>query len=306
LRGRLDTPRGSVDSTTIRTAPDKKPAAAKPAGGVKRKAPGAGLLRVRELSEQAGVPLATIKFYIREKLLPAPRLIVGRNVGYYDPALIDRLRVIKKLREERFLPLRVIRAMLAARDSGTDLSPAEADLISEVRGTVLGAIRHGDALPEKVAAAELTARPMTRREVIERFRPGTAEEIDILEAMGLLAPEGSGAARQYGADDLRLLEALRQCHEAGLHRDLFPIEGMGHYAETLGELVAREVKLFATSTEGKMTKGELVRVAQRVLEVTEPLILLTRRNLMRKALREIAATPVVRKNPDKKEKSHGG
>ncbi len=267
---------------------------------------------MRELSERAEVPLPTIKFYIRERLLPAPRLIVGRNVGYYDPALVDRLRVIKKLREERFLPLRVIRAMLADRDSGTELEPGEASLIAEVKGTVLGAIKQGDAgaLSAEMAAAELSARPMNRREVIERFRPGTAEEIDVLEAMGLLAPEGRGAERRYGADDLRLLEALRQCHEAGLSRELFPIEGIGHYAETLGDLVAREVKLFARSAEGRMSKQTLQKVAERVLAVTEPMILLVRRNLMRKALREIAVAPSLQpeapKQHKKKEKAHVG
>ncbi|MCC6994325.1 MAG: MerR family transcriptional regulator [Deltaproteobacteria bacterium] len=293
-----------------------------------RPAGSAGLLRVRELSERAEVPLPTIKFYIRERLLPAPRLIVGRNVGYYDPALVDRLRVIKKLREERFLPLRVIRAMLADRDSGTELEPGEASLIAEVKGTVLGAInssrvsevgcpvpgsrQQGDAgaLSAEMAAAELTARPMNRREVIERFRPGTAEEIDVLEAMGLLAPEGRGAERRYGADDLRLLEALRQCHDAGLSRELFPIEGIGHYAETLGDLVAREVKLFARSAEGRMSKQTLQKVAERVLAVTEPMILLVRRNLMRKALREIAVAPSLQpeapKQHKKKEKAHVG
>ena len=36
-------------------------------------------------------------------------------MAYYPPEFVDRIRLIKQLQEERFMPLRVIRELLDAR-----------------------------------------------------------------------------------------------------------------------------------------------------------------------------------------------
>ena len=46
------------------------------------KDPRAGLLRISDLSRETGVPVATIKFYRREGLLPEPTLKTGRNMAF--------------------------------------------------------------------------------------------------------------------------------------------------------------------------------------------------------------------------------
>ena len=72
---------------------------------------GNGLLKISELSERSGVPVATIRHYLREGLLPEP-VKTSRNMAYYAPEFVDRIRLIKQLQEERFMPLRVIRELL--------------------------------------------------------------------------------------------------------------------------------------------------------------------------------------------------
>ena len=47
-------------------------------------------LTVSQVAERSGVPIATIKFYIREGLLPRPRT-AGRTVGRYDEAFLNRV-----------------------------------------------------------------------------------------------------------------------------------------------------------------------------------------------------------------------
>ena len=69
------------------------------------------LLRMGELAEASGVPAATIKHYLREGLLPEPHK-TSRNMAYYPPEFVERIRLIKQLQEERFMPLRVIREVL--------------------------------------------------------------------------------------------------------------------------------------------------------------------------------------------------
>src|SRR5947207_2757185 len=66
------------------------------------------LLKISELADRSGVPVATIHHYLREGLLPEP-VKTSRNMAYYPPEFVDRIRLIKQLQEERFMPLRVIR-----------------------------------------------------------------------------------------------------------------------------------------------------------------------------------------------------
>ena len=67
------------------------------------------LLRMSELAEASDVPAATIKHYLREGLLPEP-VKTSRNMAYYPPEFVERIRLIKQLQEERFMPLKVISA----------------------------------------------------------------------------------------------------------------------------------------------------------------------------------------------------
>ena len=69
------------------------------------------LLKISELAERADVPVATVRHYLREGLLPEP-VKTSRNMAYYPPEFVERIRLIKQLQEERFMPLRVIRELL--------------------------------------------------------------------------------------------------------------------------------------------------------------------------------------------------
>ena len=66
------------------------------------------LMRMSQLVEASGVPGATIKHYLREGLLPEP-VKTSRNMAYYQPETVDRIAVIKRLQEERFMPLKASR-----------------------------------------------------------------------------------------------------------------------------------------------------------------------------------------------------
>ena len=68
-----------------------------------------------ELAERSGVSAGTIKHYLREGLLGSDEDVVrtSRNMAYYPPEFVERVRLIKRLQEERFMPLRVIREVMA-------------------------------------------------------------------------------------------------------------------------------------------------------------------------------------------------
>ena len=70
-----------------------------------------------ELAEASGVPVPTIKHYLRDGLLGGADEVVktSRNMAWYPPDYVERIQLIKRLQEERFLPLRAIRAGLMPR-----------------------------------------------------------------------------------------------------------------------------------------------------------------------------------------------
>jgi DNA-binding transcriptional MerR regulator len=69
---------------------------------------GVELLKIGELSRRTGVPIATLKFYVREGLI-APARKSGRTMSWYHPSVVSRIRSIRELQERQFLPLDVIR-----------------------------------------------------------------------------------------------------------------------------------------------------------------------------------------------------
>ncbi len=78
-------------------------------------APAGDMLKMSQLAQRSGVSAGTIKHYLREGLLGSDGRVVrtSRNMAYYPPEFVDRIQLIKRLQEERFMPLRVIRELLA-------------------------------------------------------------------------------------------------------------------------------------------------------------------------------------------------
>jgi DNA-binding transcriptional MerR regulator len=68
-----------------------------------------------ELAERSGVPVATIKYYVREGLLHAGRATATTQAAY-DHTHVERLRLIRVLREVGDVPVATVRAVLAAVD----------------------------------------------------------------------------------------------------------------------------------------------------------------------------------------------
>ena len=73
-------------------------------------------MKVSELSERSGVPLPTIKFYIREGLLPSGQR-TGRNQADYSEEHLERLTLIRALREDAELGVAAIARALKAADT---------------------------------------------------------------------------------------------------------------------------------------------------------------------------------------------
>lgn len=72
-------------------------------------------MRISELSRKSRVPVPTIKFYLRDGLLPAGRA-TARNQAEYDDAHLRRLTLIRLFIEIARLDLASVRRLLAGID----------------------------------------------------------------------------------------------------------------------------------------------------------------------------------------------
>lgn len=74
-------------------------------------------MRLAELSRTAGVPRSTIKFYLREGLLPAGTL-EAKNQASYGPRHLERLELIRVLRTVAGLSLEAVGRVTRELDRG--------------------------------------------------------------------------------------------------------------------------------------------------------------------------------------------
>src|SRR4051794_4149135 len=79
-------------------------------------------MRISELSRTTGVPVPTIKFYLREQLL-APGRATAKTQAEYDSTHVERLRLIRALTDVGRMSLATARTVLAAVDAGAAATP---------------------------------------------------------------------------------------------------------------------------------------------------------------------------------------
>src|ERR1700761_2572013 len=153
-----------------------------------------GLLKMSELAQRSGVSAGTIKHYLREGLLGDGEGVVrtSRNMAYYPPEYVERITLIKKLQEDRFMPLKVIKGML---DSDPDRALALVEL--------------EDKIIERALEQRDTAR-VARREILARYAL-PANVLARLEEIGVLTPDRRG----FDADDVAIIEAMVRFRAGG-------------------------------------------------------------------------------------------
>ncbi len=204
-------------------------------------APAKELLKISELAERSGVPVATVRHYLREGLLPEP-VKTSRNMAYYPPDFVERIRLIKQLQEERFMPLRVIRGLLESEDSDPERLRAMVDLEDRILERALAEER------ERIPADEVRRRYDVPREVLER-----------LAEVGILSPDGDG----YSPSDVRIVEAIGRFRAGGYDERLgFTVYDTLRYKQALEPLVAEEVDVLTQRLAGDLDP-------ERALEIVE-------------------------------------
>jgi DNA-binding transcriptional MerR regulator len=209
------------------------------------------LLKISELSERSGVPVATIHHYLREGLLPEP-VKTSRNMAYYPPEFVERIRLIKQLQEERFMPLRVIRRLLEGRDS----DPERLRAMIEVEDRILASALAGERTRTSPA------------EVRERYAMPT-DVLDRLAALGVTSPNSRG----YSPSDVRIIEAISRFRAGGYDEAIgFTVYDTLRYKRALEDLVREEVEVVMERLAGVVEPERVVELLEVGAEPLKDLI----------------------------------
>ncbi|MEU9075552.1 MerR family transcriptional regulator [Kitasatospora sp. NPDC048538] len=152
-------------------------------------------MRISELSRRSGVPTATIKYYLREGLLPPGRAIAATQAEY-DETHLRRLRLVRALIGLRGLSVSATKEILGA-------AAAHAGERHQVLGLVVGARpADEDAPPPAPApgAAEVDALIDGLGWEVSAHAPARAVLGETLETLRSLGEEVSAdALRGYAA-----------------------------------------------------------------------------------------------------------
>jgi DNA-binding transcriptional MerR regulator len=201
---------------------------------------GEGLLKMSELAEQSGVSAGTIKHYLREGLLGDSGEIVrtSRNMAYYPPEFVERVRLIKRLQEERFMPLKLIRGVM-------EDDPARAEALVALEDRILEravAQREGG----RISAAEVRRRYDLPANVLDRLA-----ELQVL----------SPTSRGYDSDDVQIIEAISRFRAGGYDEKLgFTVFDTLRYREVLEPLVQEEVRTLLDRLAGEVDVDRAVEI----------------------------------------------
>jgi DNA-binding transcriptional MerR regulator len=207
-----------------------------------------GLLKMSELAERSGVSAGTIKHYLREGLLGSGDEVVrtSRNMAWYPPEYVERIRLIKRLQEERFMPLKVIAQVMAD-------DPDRAAALIELEDRIL----------ERAISAQEADR-LSRREVRARYDVPDPV-LDRLAEIGVLTPDDRG----YDADDVAIVAAISRFRAGGYDEALgFTVYDTLRYKEALEPLVEEELSTLLERLAGEV---EPERAAEIIASGAEPL-----------------------------------
>ena len=128
-------------------------------------------MRMAELSAESGVPVATIKYYLREGLLPSGER-TSRNQARYDDVHVRRLKLVRALIDVGGLSIVDVREVLEAIDGHTPTH------------NVLGVAQHGLNVPKTAVDDEGRAWAMARIEAMAEHRQWTVDSGDpVIEAL---------------------------------------------------------------------------------------------------------------------------
>ena len=165
--------------------------------------------RIKDLSSRSGFSRETIRFYTNQGLLPPP-VKTSHNMGWYTERHLELLGVIRKLQNERFLPLKAIKNLMLGASEGGDFSDQQLELLGELRRLL--ATEHRDLIVNEDPGMLAREMGLTRREQRELRDMGFAQtgvatfsDVEVTRLWLQMKEAGLSEAKGFSPKDLTYL-----------------------------------------------------------------------------------------------------
>ena len=192
-------------------------------------------LKIGEIARKSGVQPSTIRYYVRQKLLPEPNK-VNKSMAYYDESCIEKIQAIRHLQEAKYFPLSVIRNILKRMDDGMGLEEAEA-----IEDVVFG------------TQPDATDIVVDRKDFLKHTGL-SSEQLQEAVRIGLLMPYLQEKGRtSYNLEDIRFgRDVLKRILDFGQD-----IQELKFYVELGNQIVEQEIMLRKKAVQGKSTQENI-------------------------------------------------
>ena len=176
-------------------------------------------MRIGELSKATDVPVPTIKYYLREGLLPAGEL-TSPNQASYGEAHVRRLRLIRALIELAEVPVAQVKEILESLDSDTE------------------------PLHEQIGRAHRALTPTRRLTATDEARATATTQVnELIERRGwTVEPEAPALATLV--DTIAAMQTLGQAH-------------LSEYLDAYAEAVEKFTELDIAAVSARPTRDQL-------------------------------------------------
>jgi len=199
-------------------------------------------LKIKELVQRTEISKETIHYYIREGLLPKPRKRC-KNMADYDESYIEKIRRIKELQYNHFLPLAVIKEILKNPKKFAETHPSLDLQPDDLRPQT-------PSLPPEVIGEEAYQKATGLKEAWR----------EKLEEWGFLTPKIRDGKKVYLLDEValgRLIVDLESLDPQAKERS--DLGAMKHYRDLLREIVILSHRSLIDPALGKLSTDELSR-----------------------------------------------
>jgi len=228
-------------------------------------------MKMKELEQETGIGRETIRFYIREGLLPEP-VRPKRNVATYGPEHVARLKLIRKLQQERFLPLNVIKTIVDAE--------------AENPATGFEAFIGLENSVGPLLAEPLNLAPQKIEDVAAQSDVGL-EDIRKLAAVGFVEIDRREDGEWLSRRNARLVELIGASRAAGFTEEgaSYTVEDFRIYAQVMEVVAHHEVSIFYRNLGSRIDSEAGAALAARGIRIVNEMMPLLH---MEKLIREMA------------------
>lgn len=212
-------------------------------------------LHMKDLVRETGLQRQAIHFYIKEGLVP-PGIKSSRNMAWYGAHHLERLKLIRMLQHERFLPLKAIKAAFAEGQG----DPRQQAFIRDVRRHIVGRLR----MPARVAS-----RPLEEALAETKANLGDVEE---LADMGIISIVHKDDYAHVALTDLWALELVAQLRALGFTESAgFAVRDLAIYEDAVNDMFAAETALLHKRLE-KFAPPVVARMVERMVPLIHTFI----------------------------------